>query len=124
MASDTSRDVVDWQPGGVPEEASRPAPDRLLGGDPVHTVRNVYADPSGRFFAGVWSSTAGRWRVAYTEHEFCRITRGRIRIESDTGRVCTYSAGDSFVIPAGFRGIWEVIETAEKQYVIYEPPAP
>ena len=117
-----SCEIVDWNPADVTAEVSRPAADRLLAGDPVQSVHNLYADPTGRFFAGVWTSTPGRWRVVYTENEFCRLTRGRIRIESDTGRVHDYMAGDSFVIPAGFRGTWEVIEPAEKQYVIYEPP--
>lgn len=30
-------------------------------------------------------------------------------------------AGDQFVIPAGFRGTWETIETCRKIYVIFEP---
>ncbi len=123
MNTGNSRDIIDWNPDDVSEDVSRPAADRLLSGDPVQSVRNVYADPTGRFFAGTWTSTPGRWRVDYTEHEFCRLLRGRIRIEDETGRVNSYMAGDSFVIPAGFKGIWEVLETAEKQYVIYEPPS-
>jgi len=35
------------------------------------TVWNHYADASEQFFAGVWASTRGRWRVRYTEHELC-----------------------------------------------------
>jgi uncharacterized cupin superfamily protein len=121
MTSPDVRQIVDWYPQAVPEEATSPAPDRLLAGDPQQRIRNVYADPSGQFFAGVWQSTPGRWRVAYTEHEFCRLTRGRVRIEADDGTVRSYAAGDSFVVPAGFTGIWEVLEAAEKQYVIFEP---
>ena len=121
MTSPDVQRIVDWQPQAVPEESAAPAAERVLEGDPQQRIRNVYADPSGQFFAGVWQSTPGRWRVAYTEHEFCRLTRGRVRIESDDGSSWTYSAGDSFVVPAGFTGVWEVIETAEKQYVIFEP---
>jgi uncharacterized cupin superfamily protein len=29
-------------------------------------------------------------------------------------------AGDEFVIPRGFEGVWEVIERTRKVYVIYE----
>ncbi len=32
-----------------------------------------------------------------------------------------FSAGASFVIPAGFNGVWEVLEPTAKLYVIYEP---
>ena len=31
--------------------------------------------------------------------------------------------GDECVIPAGFEGEWEVLETTRKTYVIYEPEA-
>ena len=34
-----------------------------------------------------------------------------------------FAAGASFVIPAGFRGVWEVLEPTSKLYVIYEPAA-
>ena len=121
MTSPVVQRIVDWRPQAVPEESTSPAPDRLLEGDPQQRIRNVYADPSGQFFAGVWQSTPGRWRVAYTEHEFCRLTHGRVRIVGDDGSSSTYAAGDSFVVPAGFSGIWEVIEAAEKQYVTFEP---
>jgi uncharacterized cupin superfamily protein len=123
MSHDPVNEIVDWRPEAAPEETSQPAAERLIALTPTQRVRNVYADPSGQFFAGTWSSTPGKWQVAYTEHEFCRLLAGRIRIESETGEIRDYAAGDSFVIPAGFRGTWEVLETAEKQYVIFEPRA-
>ena len=30
-------------------------------------------------------------------------------------------AGDKLVIPVGFKGEWQVVETTKKIYVIYEP---
>lgn len=99
---------------------SKPPVDRALAGDPEHTVRNYFSDATGQFFAGVWESTPGRWRVSYTENEFCCITRGRVRIEDRTGRSWTFTAGDAFVIPAGFAGVWEVLEPTSKLYAIFE----
>jgi len=32
----------------------------------------------------------------------------------------TYRAGDSFLIPSGFKGTWETIEPVRKFFVIYE----
>lgn len=100
----------------------KPPADRLLEGDPEQIARNYFSDATGRFFAGVWESTPGRWRVRYTENEFCHLTRGRIRIEDGRGNHWTFAAGDSFVIPAGFSGTWQVLEPTAKLYVIYEPP--
>lgn len=99
-------------------------PSRLMPGSPApgQRVRNAYADGAGRFFSGIWSSGVGAWRVSYSEHEMCVLTEGRVRLSDDRGRSWTYGPGDCFVVPAGFHGVWEVLEPARKFYAIYEPP--
>ena len=96
----------------------RLAPDSPM---PEQFVRNAYADPTSQFFGGLWRSGVGAWRVHYTEHELCVLRSGRVRIRDDDGREWTFGPGECFVIPAGFRGLWEVLEPAEKFYAIYEP---
>jgi uncharacterized cupin superfamily protein len=115
--------IVDFASTLPETSVSKPPADRLLAGDPEQTARNYFSDSGGRFFAGIWESTPGRWRVRYTENEFCHLTRGSIRIADSNGGQWTFKAGDTFVIPAGFAGTWEVIEPAAKLYVIYEPAA-
>ena len=115
--------LVDFATAPAETTVAKPPADRVLAGSPEHTARNYFSDSGGRFFAGVWESTPGRWRVRYTENEFCHITRGRIRIADASGQQWTFKAGDSFVIPAGFVGTWETIEPTSKLYVIYEPAA-
>lgn len=100
---------------------STPAPDRLLSGTPRQLVANHYADPSNQFFAGLWSSTRGKWRVRYTEHELCHLLAGRVVIVGEDGERSEFSVGDSFVVPAGFAGTWEVLEDCRKLYAIFEP---
>jgi uncharacterized protein len=112
--------IIDFSTATATDEASRPSPERLLSGDPVQTVRNLFSDPSGQFFAGTWSSSPGRWRVSYTENEFCHLLDGVIRITDEQGIEKDFAAGSSFVVPAGFSGIWEVIEPARKLYAIFE----
>ncbi len=101
-------------------ESANPAPERILAGIPRARVANQYADPSEQFFCGIWTSTAGKWRVRYTEHEFCVILEGRMRIESLHGDYHDVRAGDAFVVPAGFEGTWEVTEPSRKWYAIFE----
>ena len=105
------------------EEVLAVDPSRLVAGGsvPVQHVRNLYSDTTGRFFSGVWRSTVGAWRVAYTENELCVITEGRVRLSDDHGRSWTFGPGDCFVVPAGFQGLWEVLEAERKFYAIYEP---
>ncbi len=100
-----------------------PAPvdrERVTQGAPVAAADNRYSSADGRFHAGLWTSTVGCWRIAYTEDEACTILRGRIRLTGDDGTVCEFGAGDAFVIPAGFIGTWETLEDCLKHYVIYE----
>lgn len=101
-------------------ETSPPPADRLVSGTPQTTVTNRFADPTGQFFAGDWSSTVGKWRVEYSEHEFCQLTEGRVVLTSEEGRSWRFGPGDAWVIPAGFRGTWETVEPARKRYAIFE----
>lgn len=96
---------------------------RLVAGVPRQTVANAYSDPGNAFHCGVWEGEVGAWRVAYTEHEFCHLLAGRVRLLADDGNETVLAAGDSFVIPSGFTGVWEVLEPARKLYAVYEPAA-
>ena len=105
-------------------ESANPSPEKILAGIPRTRVSNQYADASQQFFCGLWTSTSGKWRVRYTEHEFCVLIEGRVRIESVTGEKHELRAGDAFVVPAGFEGTWEVAEPCKKWYAIFEPKSP
>jgi uncharacterized cupin superfamily protein len=105
----------------APGESSNPAPERILAGIPRARVANQYADDSAQFFCGIWTSTAGKWRVRYTEYEFCVILEGSLRIEAASGQRLDVRAGDAFVVPAGFEGTWEVTLPVKKWYAIFEP---
>ena len=110
----------------TPAEPQRSTPDagKLIAGKPQLTAWNHYADPTNQFFAGVWAATRGAWRVSYSEHEFCHLLAGKVALTSEAGERSEFAAGDSFVIPAGFAGTWEVIEDCRKLYVIFEPARP
>lgn len=107
----------------TPDEASRApvAAERLVTGQPQQAVGNAYSTQDDRFHCGVWEGGVGAWRVQYTEHEFCHLLSGRVRLHGDDGSEVLLEAGQSFVVPAGFTGLWEVLETARKLYAIYEP---
>jgi uncharacterized protein len=100
--------------------ASTPAADKLLAGTPTQSVANYFSDATEQFFAGRWSSTPGKWRIRYTESEFCCITRGRVALQNVQGDRWEFGPGAGFVVPAGFEGTWEVIEDCTKFYAIFE----
>lgn len=97
-----------------------PAEKRLLG-NPRQTVWMHYHDPAGRFFVGEWHSEVGRWKVAYTEMEYCQMLEGTSVLTDEAGQRQTFEAGDCFVVPRGFVGTWEVVVPTRKRFVIHEP---
>lgn len=100
----------------VAPAVSRPAPDKVLAGDPVFTSWDI--EERDGLYAGLWQSTPGMWRIAYEEWEYCHILQGHSILTDDAGTRHDLRAGDSFLIRPGFRGTWEVVETTLKDYVI------
>ncbi|MFO6421201.1 cupin domain-containing protein [Hylemonella sp. W303a] len=96
------------------------APEKLITGNPKQTLWMHYTDPTKQYFVGVWRSEPGKWRVHYTEEEYCRMLDGVSIITDEWGQAVTVRAGDEFVVPRGFVGTWEVVETTTKRFVIYE----
>lgn len=101
-------------------DPSAPAAERLISGSPRQLVTNYFSDSTEQFFAGRWTSTPGKWRIRYTESEFCCLTRGRVALENSAGERWEFGAGAGFVVPAGFEGTWEVLEECTKFYAIFE----
>lgn len=94
--------------------------EKLISGNPKQTLWQHYIDPSAKFLTGIWQSEVGKWHVSYTEEEFCQILEGSSVLNDEQGNAVTVSSGESFVIPRGFKGSWEVLEMTRKIYVVYE----
>lgn len=93
-------------------------PDCVVDGDPRHQSMTRFTNEDGRLQAGTWLSTPGKWRVFKDKDEFCTLLEGRAVLESLSGECEEFVAGDSFLIPNGFDGYWDVKETARKHFVI------
>jgi hypothetical protein len=108
-------------PGAGEGESYFVAADKLISGNPMQTAWVQHASPDQRFTAGLWHSEAGKWRIRYTEDEYCRILEGLSIITAEDGQAVRVQRGDEFVIPRGFAGTWEVVEPTLKRFVIHEP---
>jgi uncharacterized cupin superfamily protein len=99
--------------------AERPAPDRLVEGDPLQRSWNFDTTADDTVIAGVWESEAGAWTSIKGESwELCHILSGVSVIEEEGKPPLRLVAGDTFVMRPGFVGIWRVLETTRKVYVI------
>ena len=76
------------------------APEKLLAGNPKQCIWNHYTDASAKFSAGEWYSEVGKWKVHYTEEEYCQIIEGVSIVTNDGGRAVTLIAGDRLVVNA------------------------
>ncbi|MGD9841458.1 MAG: cupin domain-containing protein [Steroidobacteraceae bacterium] len=103
-------------------EVDYPRPERLVSGNPKRSTWNHYSNTSGEVFAGVWSCEVGSWRIEMgsTEDEFFFVTEGRCRLTDEAGIAVTAQAGESLLIPAGFKGVFAVLEPMQKHYMIVE----
>lgn len=110
----------------VTAETDHPNPERRVLGNPLRTTWNHYTNDSGEVFAGIWSSEVGSWRIAMgdREDELFFVTEGRCRLTAEDGHAVECAAGQSLVIPAGFRGLFEVLEPMTKHYLIVDRNAP
>jgi len=107
--------------GRTPEpQCYAPPAERIVSGNPAQKAYNHFSSADGRFHSGIWECEVGKWRVVFTENEFCQLLAGTIVVTGDDGSVRRFTAGDAFVSPAGFTGWWDVVEPARKYYAIYE----
>ncbi|WP_374349010.1 cupin domain-containing protein [Chitinimonas sp.] len=106
-------------------EYDYPREARRLQGAPKRTTWNHFTNASGEVSSGVWACEVGSWRIEMgaTEDEFFHVTEGRCCLIDEAGRRHEAGVGESLIIPAGFKGIFEVIEPMKKHYVIIDRKA-
>lgn len=97
-------------------------PETLVKGNPKQRVQSFFEAASGGFKTGIWSGETGAYRLEFgpTKHEFFVILSGHVRVIPDGGEATDYRTGDACVIPAGFHGVFEIVEDASKHYAIAE----
>ena len=100
----------------------RPRPDRLVRGNPLRSTREFFSAPQGDLSCGTWTCEPGAWNIAFPagKDEFFCVINGRLRISDDQGMAAEFGPGDACVIPQGFVGTFEVLETVSKYYVVLE----
>jgi uncharacterized protein len=98
-----------------------PAAERSIGVPPLRTTYERYLTPDG-ISMGEWKCQPGAWRIRFHEnrHEFFHVLSGRIRITDQNNNSRDIHPGEACIIPAGFVGIFEVLESVHKRYVMID----
>ena len=67
---------------------------------------------------GVWEADVSKTRlIDYPFTEYVLMISGRLVITNDDGTELEFKAGDTFVMPKGWTGIWDIRERMKKQMV-------
>ena len=89
--------------------------------DTQTTTKDFFQDTTGFFRAGFWSSKPGKSDMNWQKNEMCVLLEGEVHITDAEGRVEKFVAGDTFVVPKGFKGVWETVKPTKKIFAVYKP---
>jgi uncharacterized cupin superfamily protein len=70
--------------------------------------------------AGIWECTPGTFRRALFNTEFMHILGGRCTFTPDGDEPICLQGGDTFLLAKPVPGVWDVLETVRKVYVVLD----
>lgn len=80
----------------------------------------AFVSPDGKYTANVWACDSGTLRIDdLSTDEACFLIEGSVEIIDDAGNREIYRAGDAFLLPKGFSGIWHMPEPVVKYNTMY-----
>ncbi|KQV82200.1 cupin [Massilia sp. Root351] len=114
--------ITDFSAQAPLPEYDHPREERRLQGNPARTTWNHFNSANGDMAAGIWACEVGSWHIEFAagKDEFFFVTEGRCRLIDEQGHAVEAGPGAALVIPAGFRGVFEVLEPVKKHYVIVD----
>ena len=67
---------------------------------------------------GTWACNEGAVEIqGHAVDEACFVVRGSVTVTDVEGRSETFSAGEAFLLPRGFRGVWSQSDDFMKLFV-------
>ena len=69
--------------------------------------------------AGIWECTPGKFIREVMHAELTTFLAGRYVFHPEKGDPIEINAGDVLFFPENSKGIWEIIETVRKAYLMY-----
>jgi uncharacterized protein len=87
-------------------------------GNPTMKTWVQHTSADGSVISGTWEATPGTYHATYNTYEFVHLIKGEITITEDGGNATNVSAGDAFVVEAGFKGTWKIKQAVLKHFCI------
>ena len=84
-----------------------------------------YESKDKKFLVALWESGPGVLQTdSYPNDEYVLVLEGQLAITNKSGTKDEFKAGDSFVIPKGWAGTWDMKTKFKKQFVAVYEKAP
>lgn len=97
-----------------------PDPKLVVSGTPKWAENLLFADPTGQWTVGLWSTTAYERKVIpFPRHELMHILEGAVTLHDGQGREETFKAGDTLFVPKGALMGWKCSVDVKKIYCIF-----
>jgi uncharacterized protein len=88
-------------------------------GEPMTSGRVLQAGADGLPLVGIWECTPGGWSIENRpDTETVMLLKGRARLTDADGSSTELGPGEGIVLPRGWSGRWDILETTRKFYVV------
>ncbi|MCC0067573.1 MAG: DUF861 domain-containing protein [Rhodovulum sp.] len=102
------------------EPCSVVPPEAVIDGNPQERGALLLESADGKMVVGIWECTPyAEVFESYPGDEFCQVLSGKVTLTDADGHESTFVAGDSYVVPKGFKGTFRVVESMRKYYALY-----
>lgn len=93
-------------------------PTKQMASSPYVGETIIHSNADKTVQIGVWEADVSKVKlVDFPVTEFVLMLSGRLVVVNQDGTSNEFKAGDTFVIPKGFTGIWDIRERMKKQHV-------
>ncbi len=99
--------------GATPTEEVGRKPGGIYVGETI-----IHRNEDGTVQIGVWEADVSKTKlIDYPFTEYVLMLSGHLVVTNDDGTSNEFKAGDTFVMPKGFTGIWDIRERMKKQHI-------
>lgn len=103
------------EPGKYPKEMVAPGQDEF---DGSYKGKVQYTADDKKLTVALWESGPGVLTTdSYPHDEYCLVLEGHLVVTNRSGTKEEFKPGDSFVIPKGWAGTWDMKTKFKKQWV-------
>jgi uncharacterized cupin superfamily protein len=122
------RDIARLDRAAKPTVPGRYPPEMVVKGDGAFDGSYIeapgYRSEDRKFSVALWESGPGILRTdSYPHDEYCLVLDGHLIVTNRSGTTEEFGPGDTFVIPKGWAGTWNMTTKFKKQYVAFEENA-